>query len=157
MNGDFHVKVAEERVPELLAELQKRTAAASPPIPLESTPLHQLLGPALLSQIMLMALHRQGDVAIYCCKHVGTRRALNIGDDLRAWNYDAASETFHHLPLGKALAYALEGTEEAGLLPGDDVTAWRARRQGEAVARGERVIVCEIGQGIVSDTGTATV
>ena len=74
MNGDFHVKVAEERVPELLAELQKRTAAASPPIPLESTPLHQLLGPALLSQIMLMALHRQGDVAIYCCKHVGTRR-----------------------------------------------------------------------------------
>ena len=153
MTPDLTLFVPAERLPETLDELHRLTASMPEPIALEATPLHQLFGPALLSQLMLMSLHRQGDVAIYHCKHAATRRSLYVGDDLRFWNYDPATGSFHHLPSWNALSWALSGTEEAGLFPGDDVAAWRARQQAEALARGQRVVVCEAGQGIVNDSG----
>ena len=139
-----------------LDRLQTHVERLPAPIPLETTPLHQLLGPALLCQFMLMSMAQQDGVRIYCFKHVATRRALMVGDDLRCWNYDPAKDSYHHIPAWNALAWSLEGSDEAGLLPGMDGQAWQADEDAKALTAGRRVLRCVAGIGIVTDTGTPT-
>lgn len=113
-------------------------------------PLEAMLGPALIGQFMFMGTAENGNIVLY--KHGMTRRYLNVGRDLRTFEYTPHAVGPGHyrpIPLALALLTVFENSEKLGALPDqkyDD--EFKEKRDASLAAAGYRSVTGQTGTGV---------